>query len=111
METAGQKTLRRRKELLESRLASLQTFQSLAKLSITLAFVSFIGSITLGPLGLIPESMAWLVGLFGTLVFGGVSFAILSYAEEMYTSDERNITKMRHAIEDATDEYFQSLVD
>jgi len=111
METAKQKELRRKKELLEGRLTSLLTFRWLAKLSIALAFISLFGSIILGPLALIPETMAWLVAVFGTIAFGAVGIAILCYVEDMYTVDELNVIKMRHEIEDANEAYLESLMD
>jgi hypothetical protein len=102
-------------ELAKSKLTRYERFRSLTRYSITLALGGLFGSLILGPYGLIPEAVAWGVGVTAPIVFGAISLALFFYMEDTFgTGDSYNakspdITKMRHEVENATEAYFASL--
>lgn len=75
-----------------------------AYVSFFLAVASLLGSLILGPLGLIPTATAWGVGICGTVAFGvvsGVQFEFLA---------NKSITEKRHAYELAQKRYYDALL-
>lgn len=94
-------------ELAKSKLTRYERFRALTCYSITLALGGLFGSLILGPYGLIPEAVAWGVGVTAPIVFGGIAIALFCYMEDTFGTGD--ITKMRHEVENATEAYFASL--
>lgn len=72
----------------------------------TAAVICLLGSLTLGPYGVIPEGMAWGVGIIGTIVFGACSIAQFDW---LYHSDTPNFTTRKHELERAEKRYYDAL--
>lgn len=70
------------------------------------AALSVITGVVLGPLEVIPESMAWGVGIVGTIAFGVVSWGTLSF---IYDSNVSDLTARRHEYERAQKKYYDAL--
>lgn len=114
-ETYQQRQLRQAMELAKSKLTRYERFRALTRYSITLALGGLFGSLILGPYGLIPEAVAWGVGVTAPIVFGAISITLFMYMEDTFgTTNGRDtvspdIVKMRHDVENATEAYFASI--
>lgn len=114
-ETYQQRKLRQEMELVKSVLTRYERFRALARYSVGLALGGLFGPLILGPLGLVPETTAWGVGITAPIVFGSIAIALLCYVDYTFSTAQGrsfvppNVTKMRHDVENATEAYFASL--
>jgi hypothetical protein len=106
-ETYQQRRLRQEMEVAKSVLSRLERLRSLMRYSVGLALGGLFGSLILGPMGLIPEATAWGVGITAPVVLGGIAIGLGCYMEDMFS--ERDVVKLRHDVENATEAYYASL--
>lgn len=107
---ANEYTLRKRRqelELAQSNLHRAQLLRFLRNLSIVAGLLGLFGSLVFGPLGLIPEGMAWGVGVMAPLVFGGIAIGVGVYLEDSIKSND--LVVLQHKVEDARETYYDLL--
>jgi hypothetical protein len=108
METDQQMNLRHAMEKAKAEVSYFKKMFWQAYVCFTLAVLSLGTGVVLGPLGVVPEGMAWGVGIVGTIIFGVLSLVQFGW---VYDENIPDLTARRHAYECAEKRYYDVLAE